>query len=84
MAKNVDVRLRLPGINKVMRGDGAQRKVNESAYRMRAAAGPGHDVVVSPHRHVARAFVEQATDTQARKDPDGAKLLGALNAVRER
>lgn len=83
MSKNVEVRLRLPGINKVMRGEGAQRKVNELAYRMLAAAGPGHEVVVTPHRYVARAHVQQEDDVQARRDPNGIELLNAMGATRQ-
>lgn len=81
MAKNVDVRLKLTGLNKVMRSPEVQAVVNEKAYRLASAAGPGHRAVVSPHKWVARAFVEQEDAAQAKKDPNGLSLLRALGHV---
>ena len=79
--RDVRVRLRLPGLNRVMRA--AQPVVNRAAYRMASAAGPGHEVVVSPHKWVGRAFVQQADDEQAKKDPSGADLLRAIDSAKE-
>lgn len=75
MAKTT--KLVMKGVNKVLRD--AQPQVNESAYRMKAAAGPGHQVVVNPHKWTGRAHVEQETDAQARRDPNGLALLRALS-----
>lgn len=58
MAKDVRVRVKLAGLNKVMRSPGVQAKVNEEAGRMAARAGAKFRVTPSPHRWTARAFVE--------------------------
>lgn len=75
MAKTT--KLVIKGVNQVLRD--AQPVVNEAAYRMKAAAGPGHHVTVNPHKWTARAHVEQANDAQARRDPNGLSLLRALS-----
>ena len=80
---DVNVKLKLIGLNKVMRSAAVQSRVNAVAYRMKDAAGPGHKVTVKPHRWGARAFVEQEDAAQARKDPDAIRLLGALSEVSE-
>ena len=86
--RDVNVRLNIRGINELMRGDAAQKRVNEVAYRMRAAAGGGHSAVVpgaglKRHRWVARAYVQQDDDAQSRKDPNGVELLRAMDSVKE-
>ena len=78
MSNNVNVRLKLGGLNQLMRSEPVQREVNRNAYRVAHAAGEDYTVHPSPHRWVARAFV------QARKEAhishtDRVRLLQALN-----
>ncbi len=79
MKNDVKVRLALRGINKVMTSPGAVAEVARVANRRRAAAGPGHRVIVYPHKRTARAFIEQEDVKQARKDPGGKALLRVVS-----
>lgn len=79
--RDVRVRPMIKGINQVMRGPGAAKAVNEAAYRALSDAGPGHEVIPAPvrkHPWVARAYIQQEDAAQARRDPDGLKLLRAI------
>ena len=55
----VRVRLRMRGLNQLMRSAPVQREVNKHAARiMSHAGGSRFQVRPSPHRWVARAYVE--------------------------
>ena len=57
-SKDVNVRLKLSGLNKLMRSPEVQKAVNAEAGRMSARAGAKFQVHPSTHRWTARAFVE--------------------------
>lgn len=84
MARDVEVKLKIKGVNAVMSGPGARRAVNAELYRRASAAGPGHRVVPAEavvHPWVARGYIEQEDLEQARKDPNGLALLRAFGGA---
>ena len=76
-----NVKLKLTGLNKLMRSAPVQAKVNAEAGRMAARAGAKFRVTPSPHRWVARAFVESKPGEKL-SDADTAGLLGAIDSAR--
>ena len=76
-----NVKLKLAGLNKLMRSAPVQSLVNEKAGRISAAAGPKYRVVVRPHRYTARAFVEPRESEQI-SDADTIGLLRALGSAK--
>lgn len=81
MPQQVRVQLNITQLNKLMRGPESLAEVARRAHRLAAAAGPGHKVIINPHRWTGRAFVEQEDAHQARKDPGGTELLRAVGTV---
>lgn len=77
MAKNVRVNIKLSQLNKLMRSQPVQAKVNAEAGRVAARAGGSFRVAPSPHRWTARAFVEKP-EGEATSDADRLDLLRAL------
>lgn len=78
MAKDVRIKLKLAGVNKLMRSPAVQAKVNAEAGRMAARAGGNFRVTPSPHKWTARAFVEKP-EGEATSDADRLALLRALS-----
>lgn len=81
MAKDVRVKLKLSGLNKLMRSAPIQAKVNEKAAKISAAAGPKYRMVVRPHRYTARAFVEPVEGANI-TDDDQRRLLGGVDSAK--
>lgn len=52
------VRLQLKGLNKLMRSDPVQGRLNAEGARRANRAGPKYRMVPSPHRYTARVFIE--------------------------
>lgn len=77
MANDVRVKLKLSGLNRLMRSEPVQRKVNAEAARMAARAGEKFQVTPSPHRWVARAFVDTRKGERL-SDADRLALLRSL------
>lgn len=80
MGKDVRVKLKLQGLNKLMRSAPVQSKVNAEGARMAARAGGKFRVTPSPHRYTARAFVEPLPG-EAVSDADRLALLRALGGA---
>lgn len=78
---SVRVKLKLGGLNKLMRSPEVQAEVNRAAGRVRAAAGDKFQVHPSPHRWVARAFVEAKPDVRT-THADRERLLRALDSAK--
>lgn len=78
MAKDVRIKLKLSGVNKLMRSPAVQAKVNAEAGRMAARAGGKFRVTPSPHRWTARAFVD-AEPGEKLSDADRLALLRAVS-----
>lgn len=74
---DVRVKMRLKGLNELMRSPAVQRRVNEEAGRVAARAGSKFQVHPEPHRWVARTFVE-AKEGETTTDADRIALLNAL------
>lgn len=82
MARNdVKVKLKLRGLNKLMRSAPIQAEVNAAAGRLKAAAGEKFQVKPSPHRWTARAFVEPKKGEHT-TDEDVLALLRAVGKTR--
>lgn len=82
MAKDVDVRLKLSGLNRLMRSAPVQAEVNKAAARMAAKAGPKFEMIVEgkrPHRWTARAYV-QGKEGERLSDADRLALLRSLSS----
>lgn len=79
---DVTVRLKIGGIRQVLRSAEVQKEVARRAQRGAAAAGPGIEAVVKPHKYTARAFVQTADEEGRRREADGKVLNRALDAMR--
>ena len=73
----VKVRLRLQGLNRLMRSAPVQTVVNAEAARIASRAGEKYRMVPRSHRYTARAFVEPKPD-EAVTDADTLRLLRAM------
>jgi hypothetical protein len=62
-----NLKLNLPGINKIMTGKGARALVRRELNRMEASAGEGFEAVERPHRWTARGYVQTADAAGARR-----------------
>lgn len=79
---NLTVKLKLTGLNKLMRSAPVQAEVNRRGARIAAAAGKKYRLVVRPHRYTARAYVEPVEGAKI-TDADQARLLRALDAAKD-
>ena len=80
MGKDVRVKLKLQGLNKLMTSAPVQARVNAEAARVSAAAGPKFKMVVQgkrPNRRTARAYV-QGVEGERLTDADRLALLRAI------
>lgn len=75
--RDVRLRLKLGGLNRLMRSSPIQAEVNAEAARVRARAGSKFQVHPSTHRWTARAFVE-AKEGERLSDADRLALLRAI------
>lgn len=81
MGRDVNVKLNLRGLNKLMSGPEATAEVMRAAHRLREAAGPGYEVKASPHPRTAGAVVRAADLETARNDARTNTLLRALGSM---
>lgn len=72
-----NAKLNLRGLNKLMRSEPIQAKVNAEAGRMSARAGSKFRVKPDPHKWTARAFVESKPGERL-SDADRMALLRAI------
>lgn len=75
----VNVRLKLSGLNKLMRSPEVTAEVARRVKRGAAAAGDDYEGVVIPHKYTARGFVRAK---EAGKRVDDGALIRALDAMR--
>lgn len=71
---NVNVRLKLKGINELMTSRPVTALVVREARRMAAEAGPNFEANIVPHKWTARAYVRPANAAGAREQADNAVL----------
>ena len=72
-----DVKLKLTGLNKLMRSASVQAALNAEGGRIKARAGSKFRVTPRPHRWTARTFVEPVPG-EAISDDDNLRLLRSL------
>lgn len=79
---DVRVKLKISGIRKVLRGPEATAEIAKRVSRGAAAAGPGIEGVVKPHKYTSRGYVQTATAEGRKREADEKVLLRALDAMR--
>ena len=80
--RDITVKLHLSGLNSLMASETVQTVIDDKAKRISTLAGDGHEAVSKPHRWTARAYVQQKTRKQARRDSTGSQLLRAMAAAK--
>ncbi|MDF2578439.1 MAG: hypothetical protein K0S49_18 [Microbacterium sp.] len=75
-----EVKLNLRGLNQIMRSEPVQAIVNAEGRRLAAAAGADFEYVPSPHRWIARGYVQPANARGAREQARNAALERALGS----
>lgn len=76
------VKLKLKGLNEVMRSPGVQAKVDQVGRAIAAAAGDGFEYNASPHKWTARGYISARTAEARRAEANNRVLLSALSAGR--
>lgn len=86
MARNSNVRLNLPGINKVMKSQGVADELDRRGQRIARAAGAGFvaETDQPAHRWVARTRVRAATREARAREAREDVLKRAIDAGRGR
>ena len=79
---NVKVKLKLRGIQSVLKSPPVQADVSRRAARIAQAAGPGFQNVTKPHRFTSRAFVQTTDAESAKAEAEDKALTRALAAAR--
>lgn len=79
---NLRVKLKMGGVRAILRGPEATAEIAKRVKRGAAAAGPGIEGVVKPHKHTARGYVQTATDEGRKREADEKVLLRGLDAMR--
>lgn len=77
---DVTVRLKIGGLNKLMRSAGVQAVVDREGRRMADAAGPNFEYVARNHRWTARGYVQPANPEGMREQRRNAVLERALGS----
>lgn len=78
MAAVSKIKLKLPGINKVLQC--AQPVVDGAGGRMASAAGAGISYIAKPHRWTARGFVQTTTREGRKREATDKVLTRSLSA----
>lgn len=79
---NVRVKLKVGGVRALLRGPEVTAEVAKRVKRGAAAAGPGIEGVVKPHKYTARGYVQTATEDGRKREANEKVLLRALDAMR--
>lgn len=79
---NVRVKLKISGIRKVLKSPEVTAEVARRVKRGAAAAGPGIEGVVKPHKYTSRGFVQTVDDEGRKRQADDQVLIRALDAMR--
>lgn len=82
MADDIKVKLKLRGINAVMKSSEVQAEVVRRARRMANAAGEGFEAVIQSGKYTARAVVRTADATGRKRQAEEAVLERSLDAGR--
>lgn len=76
------IKLKLKGVNELMRSEPVQAHMDQVGRRMAAAAGPGISYLPKPHKWTARGYVQTTTAEGRRREAEDKVLLSALSAGR--
>lgn len=76
------VKIKLKGINELMRSEPVQAEVDRVGRRIAAAAGDGVAYYPRAHKWTARGYVQTVTAAARRREAEDKILLGALSAGR--
>lgn len=79
---DVRVKLKIRGIREVLKSAPVQAEVARRVRRGAAAAGPGIEGIVKPHKYTSRGFVQTASDEGRKREADEKVLNRALDAMR--
>lgn len=79
MAK-ATVKLKIRGINTLMKSPSVQAEVDAQGARRAAAAGENFEYVARPHRWTARGYVQPANYKGVKEQAEGAVLERVLGA----
>jgi hypothetical protein len=78
----IRVKMNLRGLNALMRSAGAQEVVDQRGEAMARAAGENFEYVRSPHKWVARGFVQPKNARGMREEAIEKRLTRAIGAAR--
>ena len=81
MASVRDVKLKLLGLNVLMRSEQAQRVVDQHGQRIARAAGENFEYVRSPHKWTARGFVQAKNARGRRQEAREKRLTRAVGSA---
>jgi hypothetical protein len=73
-----NLQLRLAGLNLLMKSDAVQRRVDAEGRRIAAAAGENFEYVASPHKWMARGFVQPKNARGRRQEAIEKRLTRAV------
>lgn len=76
------VKLKLKGVNELMRSEPVQSELDRVGRRMAAAAGDGVEYQPRPHKWTARGYVQTRTASARRREAEDKTLTAALSAGR--
>lgn len=82
MANDVNVRLNLRGLNRLMTSPGVTAAVVRRAQAIQAAAGDNFEANIVPHKYTARAYIRAKNYEGAVQEAREKRLLRALDAAR--
>lgn len=81
---DVRVKLKLPGLNKLMRSAPVQAEVDRVGRRVAAAAGEGFAYSTPrPHKWTARGYVQTNSADGAKRQAEDAVLERAISEARQ-
>lgn len=67
---SIKVKLKLPGINKVMKSAPVKELVELTAYHMFEAAGDGFNALIVPHKWTPRAYIQTDDEVGRRRQAE--------------
>ena len=76
----VTVKLKIRGINQIMTSSGATSLIAQRARRIAAAAGPGFEATIVPHKWTARAYIRPVTQQARAREARDKVLVRSLTA----
>lgn len=76
------IKIKLKGVNELMRSEPVQAEVDRVGRRMAAAAGAGVSYLPKAHKWTARGYVQTTTAEGRRREAEDKVLLSALAAGR--